>query len=100
LSRDSCLKLFVLPPRSPKLNGHAERAQKPHTEEFYEVTDTSFEISELNRALRVNSTVILTLKFKRKSEAIKIEYVPMEQTLNKLLLWLGCTNKARRYRND
>jgi len=30
------IKLFVLPPRSPKLNGHVERAQRTHTEEFYE----------------------------------------------------------------
>jgi len=45
------IKLFVLPPRSPKLNGHVERAQRTHTEEFYEVTDASFEISELNQAL-------------------------------------------------
>lgn len=33
------LRLFVLPPRSPKLNGGVERAQRTHTEEFYEVTD-------------------------------------------------------------
>jgi len=45
------IKLFVLPPRSPKLNGHVERAQRTHTEEFHEVTDTSFEIAELNQAL-------------------------------------------------
>jgi len=45
------IKLFVLPPRSPKLNGHVERAQRTHTEEFYEVTDTSFDLPELNRAL-------------------------------------------------
>ena len=45
------IKLFVLPPRSPKLNGHVERAQRTHTEEFYEVTDSSFEIQELNQAL-------------------------------------------------
>ena len=31
--------LFVLPPRSPKLNGHVERAQRTHKEEFYEVRD-------------------------------------------------------------
>ena len=40
---DTCqrlgLRLFVLPPRSPKLNGAVERAQRTHTEEFYEVTD-------------------------------------------------------------
>ena len=31
------IPLFVLPPKSPKLNGHVERAQRTHTEEFYEV---------------------------------------------------------------
>ena len=55
------IKLFVLPPRSPKLNGHAERTQRTHNEEFYEVTDTGFEIAELNQALleweRVYNTV-------------------------------------------
>jgi putative transposase len=55
------IRLFVLPPRSPKLNGHVERAQRTHTEEFYEVTDTSLEIAELNQALlqweRVYNTV-------------------------------------------
>lgn len=45
------IRLFVLPPRSPKLNGHVERAQRTHTEEFYEVTDSSFNIAELNQAL-------------------------------------------------
>ena len=41
------IKLFVLPPRSPKLNGCVERAHRTHTEEFYEVTDSSFELVEL-----------------------------------------------------
>ena len=45
------IKLFVLPSRSPKLNGHLERVQRTHTEEFYEVTDASFEIGKLNQAL-------------------------------------------------
>jgi putative transposase len=45
------IKLFVLPPRSPKLNGYVERANRTHTEEFYEVTDSSFEINELNKSL-------------------------------------------------
>jgi len=45
------IKLFVLPPRSPKLNGHGERAQRTHSEEFYEVTEANFEIQQLNRAL-------------------------------------------------
>jgi transposase InsO family protein len=41
------IKLFVLPPRSPKLNGHVERAHRTHTEEFYELTESSFDIAEL-----------------------------------------------------
>ena len=38
-----------------------ERAQRTHTEEFYEVTDTGFEIAELNQASleweRIHNTV-------------------------------------------
>ncbi len=45
------IKLFVLPPRSPKLNGHVERAQRTHTEEFYEVADIDFDIESVNKAL-------------------------------------------------
>ena len=52
---DACqargIRLFVLPPRSPKLNGCVERAQRTHTEEFYEVTPFSLEIAALNREL-------------------------------------------------
>ena len=47
------LRLFVLPPRSPKLNGAVERAQRTHTEEFYEVNDFPLEIAPLNRQLRL-----------------------------------------------
>ena len=45
------IMLFVLPPRSPKLNGHVERAQRTHTEEFYELYQGDLEIAPLNRAL-------------------------------------------------
>jgi putative transposase len=45
------IRLFVLPPRSPKLNGCVERAQRTHTEEFYEVYDGDLEITTLNGAL-------------------------------------------------
>ena len=55
------IKLFVLPPRSPKLNGGVERAHRTHTEEFYEVTESSFALSELREELlqweRVYNTV-------------------------------------------
>ncbi len=56
------IKLFVLPPRSPKLNGAVERAHRTHTEEFYEVTDSSFDLSELREELldweRVYNTIM------------------------------------------
>lgn len=50
--QEQSLRLFVLPPRSPKLNGHVERAQRTHTEEFYEVYPDDLEIAPLNQALR------------------------------------------------
>ena len=45
------IRLFVLPPRSPKLNGGVERAHRTHTEEFYEITDSTFEIEDLSNQL-------------------------------------------------
>jgi len=46
------LHLFVLPPRSPKLNGAVERANRTHSEEFYQVASCSLEMKKLNRELR------------------------------------------------
>lgn len=46
------LRLFVLPPKSPKLNGHVERAHRTHTEEFYEVYDCAWNVTDLNPELR------------------------------------------------
>ena len=45
------IKLFILPPRSPKLNGHVGRAQRTHAEEFYELYEGELEVSTLNQAL-------------------------------------------------
>lgn len=44
--------LFVLPPRSPKLNGYVERAQGTHRYEFYEAYDLPWTVSELRPHLR------------------------------------------------
>ena len=47
------IKLFVLPQRSPKLNGCVERAQRTHREEFYELCDVvPWTVPELNKELR------------------------------------------------
>lgn len=56
------LLLFVLPPRSPKLNGHVERAQRTHTEEFYEVIPDSFQLPVLNRQLRAWERIYNTVR--------------------------------------
>lgn len=45
------IRLFVLPPRSPKLNGGVERAQRTHKEEFYELVDLPGTIGELRQLL-------------------------------------------------
>jgi putative transposase len=56
------IRLFVLPPRSPKLNGGVERAHRTHTEEFYEVTDSSFELAELRQELLEWETTYNTIR--------------------------------------
>jgi transposase InsO family protein len=50
--RERGVHLFVLPPRSPKLNGCVERAHRTHAEEFYEVYDGDLQLGPLNQALR------------------------------------------------
>ena len=46
------IRLFVLPPRSPKLNGHVERAQRTHRQEFYCRVQLPNSLKEVNRELR------------------------------------------------
>jgi transposase InsO family protein len=46
------IRLFVLPPKSPKLNGCVERAHRTHTEEFYEVYEVPWNVIELNPELQ------------------------------------------------
>jgi transposase InsO family protein len=46
------IALFVLPPRSPKLNGRVERAHRTHLDEFYAVHEPEGDLQSLNRALR------------------------------------------------
>jgi putative transposase len=56
------IRLFVLPPRSPKLNGHVERAQRTHQEEFYQVVDLPDTIAELRERLKAQETVYNTIR--------------------------------------
>jgi putative transposase len=50
--KEKGIRLFVLPPRSPKLNGHVERAQRSHTEEFHDRYMGELELKQLNEAMR------------------------------------------------
>ena len=45
------IRLFVLPPKSPKLNACVERAHRTHTEEFYEAYHCSWNVTKLNPEL-------------------------------------------------
>ncbi len=49
--RQKRLPLFVLPPKSPKLNAHVERSHRTHNEEFYEVHAESDQVPVLNHQL-------------------------------------------------
>jgi transposase InsO family protein len=49
--RDLKLPLFVLPPRSPKLNGRVERSHRTHEEEFYQCFDGELTVENLRPAL-------------------------------------------------
>lgn len=60
--RQRQVRLFVLPPRSPKLNGHVERAHRTHAEEFYEVADLSWTVAEVNREVLAWEQVYNTVR--------------------------------------
>jgi transposase InsO family protein len=45
--KEKGLPLYVLPPRSPKLNGCVERGNRTHREEFYEVYDLDWTVTGL-----------------------------------------------------
>ena len=54
--------LFVLPPHSPKLNGHVERAHRTHREEFYEVADLGWTVGRLKPQLLAWEAVYNTVR--------------------------------------
>ena len=56
------LPLFVLPPRSPKLNGQVERSHRTHHEEFYQVIPDRWTLDSLNPQLRRWEHIYNTLR--------------------------------------
>ena len=53
---------FTLPPRSHKLNGAVERAQRTHTEEFYEVVEFSLGVDTINQELQAWERIYNTVR--------------------------------------
>jgi putative transposase len=45
------IRLFIIPPRTPKLQGYVESANKTHRVEFYEVEDIALSMEDHNRQL-------------------------------------------------
>jgi transposase InsO family protein len=56
------IHLFVLPPRSPKLHGAVERANRTHAEEFYEVTAAEPTLEAFQAELRTWEIVYNTIR--------------------------------------
>lgn len=56
------LRLFVLPPRSPKLNGQVERLQRTSREEIYDIQDIPFDLGALNDLLRREDHIYNTIR--------------------------------------
>ena len=54
--------LFVLPPRSPKLNGRVERAQRTHTEEFWELSTGETTVESMRQELREWEVIYNTIR--------------------------------------
>ena len=56
------IRLFQLPPRSPKLNGAVERAHRTHLEEFWECYDGELALGPLGQALLAHEMVYNTVR--------------------------------------
>ena len=60
-------------PRSPKLNGHVERAHGVHAEDLYDLYDGDLDLASINRALhrweRVDNTVRLHRSLDKRTPA-------------------------------
>jgi len=56
------IRLFIIPPRSPKLQGYVESANKTHRVEFYEVEDIALSMEEHNKQLEAWDTIYNTIR--------------------------------------
>ena len=51
------IQLFVLPPRSPKLNAQVERGHRTHQEEFYELVEVPEDLAAHNALLGAHEEI-------------------------------------------
>ena len=79
------ITLFVLPPRSPKLNGAVERANRTHAEEFYEVIDSTFDLADLRPKLLQWEQISNTI---RPNQALR--YLTPKQNMEKYYKEVMC----------
>lgn len=56
------LPLFVVPPHSPKLQSHVERAQRTHREEFYQVWEVAPRLNEHRAQLQAWAHIYNTIR--------------------------------------
>jgi transposase InsO family protein len=56
------IRLFVIPPRSPKLQSYVERAQRTHREEFYEVWPVQPDLGEHRAQLQAWAHIDNTIR--------------------------------------
>lgn len=68
--RVQCVKLFVLPPSSPKLHGHVERARRPHAEEFYGLYRGTWRPPPFNQSLLEGENAYNTVRPQRSLEGL------------------------------
>lgn len=60
--QEAGIRLFVLPPHSPKLNGQVERAHRTHVEEFWECYDGDLDLASARPALLAWEKVYNTVR--------------------------------------
>lgn len=60
--RERGIRLFIIPPRSPKLQGYVESANKTHRVEFYEVEDIALSMEDHNKQLEEWDRVYNTIR--------------------------------------
>jgi putative transposase len=60
--RERGIRLFIIPPRTPKLQGYVESANKTHRVEFYEVEDIGLKMEEHNKQLEEWDKVYNTIR--------------------------------------